>query len=102
MSGSPPAYAQGVLDHGADQRWRFAVPADRTEALRQEVLALAPAAWQARSQQRDGVVRQGAAVPVVPSRRYEDQDAQPYGRRRGQCCWSGTGGRRGPARRGTR
>lgn len=36
------AYAQGVLDHGADQRWRFAVPADRTEALRQEVLALAP------------------------------------------------------------
>ncbi|MBI2887489.1 MAG: hypothetical protein HYY02_09800 [Chloroflexi bacterium] len=71
------AYEQGILDHWAQQGWRFAVSADMTEALRKEVLALCHEDWQAWSQQRNGVVRQGAAVPVVPSRKYEERDAQP-------------------------
>ncbi len=72
------AYDQEVLAHWADQGWRFAVSADMTEALRREVLAVAPGAWQAWRQERDGVVREWADVPFVPSRRYEDKDAKPY------------------------
>ena len=72
------AYEQGVLDHWAARGWRFAVSADMTEALRREVLVLAPAAWQPWSQERNGVVREWAEVPFVPSRRYEERDVQPY------------------------
>lgn len=72
------AYEQGVLDHWAGRGWRFAVSADMTPALRQAVLALAPEAWQAWCQEPNGVVREWADVPFVPTRRYEERDAQPY------------------------
>ena len=72
------AYEQAVLDHWASRGWRFAVSADMTQALRREVLALAPQAWQFWSQEADGVVREWAEVAFVPSHRTERRDAQPY------------------------
>lgn len=72
------AYDQGVLDHWAGRGWRFAVSADMSEALRREVLALPLEAWQPWSQEANGVVREWAEVPFVPTRRYEERDAQPY------------------------
>lgn len=72
------AYEQGVLDHWAGRGWRFAVSADMTPALRKAVLALAPDAWQAWCQEPNGVVREWADVPFVPTRTYEERDAQPY------------------------
>lgn len=72
------AYEQGILDHWADRGWRFTVSADMTEALRREVLRLVPEAWQVWRQERNGVVREWAEVPFVPSRRYEGKDSQPY------------------------
>jgi hypothetical protein len=72
------AYEQETLDHWNQRGWRFGVSADMTAALRQEVLALPPAAWQPWSQERNGVVREWAEVPFVPSRRQERREAQPY------------------------
>ena len=72
------AYEQAVLDHWAEKGWRFAVSADMTKGLRQEVQALPPGAWQAWSQEGNGVVREWAEVPFVPSRRTEQRDAHPY------------------------
>ena len=64
------AYEQGILDHWAGRGWRFAVSADMTEALRKEVLTLPPEAWQAWRQERNGVVKEWAEAPYVPSRKY--------------------------------
>ena len=72
------AYEQAVLDHWQARGWRFAVSADMSEALRREVQALAPDAWQAWAQEAGGVVREWAEVPFVPSRKSEHRDTQPY------------------------
>ena len=72
------AYEQAVLDHWASRGWRFAVSADMTPALRQEVGLLPEATWQFWSQEADGVVREWAEVPFVPNRRTERRDSQPY------------------------
>ncbi len=71
-------YEQDILDHWAARGWRFAVSADMTEGLRREIAALPVEAWQFWKQERDGVVREWAEVPYVPSRRSERRDAQPY------------------------
>lgn len=71
-------YEQDILDHWAGRGWRFAVSADMTSALRREVQALAPEAWQFWKQERDGVVREWAEVAYVPSRKTERKDAKPY------------------------
>ena len=67
-----------MLDHWASLGWRFALSADMTEALQRAVLALPPEAWQFWAQEADGVVREWAEVPFVPSLRTERRDAQPY------------------------
>ena len=72
------AYEQELLNHWAGRGWRFAVSADMTPALREAILALAPPAWQFWSQEGNGVVREWAEVPFVPSRKYEERAAQPY------------------------
>ena len=46
--------------------------------LRDEILKLAPEAWQSWKQEADGVVREWAEVPFVPSRKHETRDSQPY------------------------
>lgn len=72
------AYEQATLDHWNQRGWRFAVSADMTAALRQDIQALPPAAWQAWAQEANGVVREWAEVPFVPSLRQERRDAQPF------------------------
>lgn len=72
------AYEQETLDHWNQRGWRFAVSADMTEALRREVQALPPDAWQTWKQEGNGVVREWAEVPFVPSRKQERRGAQPY------------------------
>lgn len=72
------AYDQRVLDHWAGRGWRFAVSADMTRQLRQEILALPAEAWQLWAQERDGAVREWAEVPFVPHRAGEQRDAEPY------------------------
>lgn len=72
------AYEYEALDHWAEQGWRFAVSADMSAGLRQELLALPGESWHFWKQERDGVVREWAEVPYVPSRQQERKDIQPY------------------------
>lgn len=72
------AYAYEDLDHWAEQGWRFAVSADMSAGLRRETLALPAESWHFWSNERDGMVREWAEVPYVPSRQQERKDLQPY------------------------
>lgn len=72
------AYEGRLLDHWAARGWRFAVSADMTMQLRAEIEALAPDAWTLFALEANGVVREWAEVPFVPSRARERRDATPY------------------------
>lgn len=72
------AYEGQLLDHWAGRGWRFAVSADMTPQLRAEVTTLPPAAWHELAVEADGVVREWAEVPYVPTQRYERRDSEPY------------------------
>lgn len=72
------AYQQEVLDHWQEQGWEFAVSADMSRQLRREIEALPSEAWKAWKIDEEGVVREWAEVPFVPTRRREQRDARPY------------------------
>lgn len=72
------AYEQDVLDHWDGQHWGFAVSADMSPQLRQEIEGLSADAWQPWKIEKKGVVREWAEVPYVPARQYEDKDSRPY------------------------
>ena len=72
------AYDQDVLDHWNSKHWGFAVSADISTQLRQEIEQLPIDAWQVWQITKDGVVREWAEVPYVPRRRYETKDSRPY------------------------
>jgi hypothetical protein len=72
------AYEQANLDHWQDRGWEFAVSADMSPQLKQEIEALPEDAWKVWKEEKRGVVREWAEVPYVPSRKYEKKDAQPY------------------------
>jgi hypothetical protein len=72
------AYEQATLDHWHGRGWRFAVSADMSPQLRQEILALPCEAWQLWAEEANGFVREWAEVPFVPSRASEKRDTQPY------------------------
>jgi hypothetical protein len=72
------AYEQAVLDHWQKRGWTFAVSADMSPQLRDEVVALSPEAWQAWAQEDGGAVREWAEVPFVPTRVNEKRHSQPY------------------------
>jgi len=72
------AYDQDVLDHWNGKHWGFAVSADMSQQLRQEIERMPIDAWQVWQITKDGVVREWAEVPYVPSRRYEAKDSRPY------------------------
>lgn len=72
------AYEQGNLDHWHNRGWKFAVSADMSPHLRQEIEALPPEAWKVWKTEKRGIVREWAEVAYVPSRRYEERAAQPY------------------------
>jgi hypothetical protein len=72
------AYEQATLDHWEARGWRFAVSADMSPQLRDEIAALPPDAWQAWGTEANGVVREWAEVPYVPSRVGEKRHTTPY------------------------
>ena len=72
------AYEYEALDHWDGLGWRFAVSADMSQSLRREIEALPPEEWHFWAQEKDGVVREWAEVPFVPSRENEHRDTKPY------------------------
>jgi hypothetical protein len=72
------AYDQDVLDHWNGRHWGFAVSADMSPQLRQEIGRLPADAWRVWKTENRGVVREWAEVPYVPTRQYEKRDSQPY------------------------
>jgi len=55
----------------------FAISADMSVPLRTVAKAVPENAWQTLKQERNGVLRQWAELPFVPSARYEHKQAQP-------------------------
>lgn len=72
------AYQREVLDHWQERDWEFAVSTDMGRQLRQEIEALPAEAWKLWNIDQEGVVREWAKVPYVPSRKAEKRDARPY------------------------
>jgi len=72
------AYQQDVLDHWHGREWQFAVSADMSQGLKQEIEALPPDAWKVWRTEKRGTVREWAEVPYVPTRQYERRNSQPY------------------------
>ena len=72
------AYAYEVLDHWDQRGWRFAVSADMSPALRREIEGLGPEEWHFWAEEKNGVVREWAEVPYVPSRPQEKRCIKPY------------------------
>ena len=58
------AYAQENLDHWQVRGWRFAVNADMSQVLRQEIEALPQEAWKPWKIEKRGMVREWAEVAM--------------------------------------
>jgi len=71
-------YQQDVLDHWQEREWQFAVSADMSQGLKQEIEALPQEAWKIWKEEKQGMIREWAEVPYIPSRHYEKKDSQPY------------------------
>ncbi len=72
------AYQQDVWDHWQGHGWQFAVSADMSQGLRQEIESLPKEPWKVWKVEKRGMVREWAEVPYVPARQYEKRDSQPY------------------------
>lgn len=72
------AYDQNILDHWNGRHWGFAVSADMSPQLRQEIERLPADAWRVWKTEKSGVVREWAEVSYVPTRDYEKKDSRPY------------------------
>ena len=71
-------YQQECLDHWDSRGWEFAVSANMSRQLRQEIERLPAESWQIWKVEESGVIREWAEVPYVPTRQYERRDSQPY------------------------
>lgn len=71
-------YQQECLEHWEGRGWQFAVSADMSRQLKQEIESLPAEAWQLWEIERGGVIREWAEVPYVPTQRYERKDSRPY------------------------
>ncbi len=72
------AYDQDILDHWNGRHWDFAVSADMSPQLRQEIESLSEDAWKMWQEEKKGTVREWAEVPYVPTRKNEKRESQPY------------------------
>jgi len=72
------AYEQDILDHWDGRGWGFAVSANMSPQLRQEIERLPDDDWRIWKTEKRGVVREWAEVPYVPFRRYESKKSRPY------------------------
>jgi len=72
------AYQQECLDHWHNRGWEFTVSADMSQGLKREIEALPDDAWHLWKIEKDGVIKEWAEVPYVPTRHYERKDSYPY------------------------
>ncbi|MBI2847553.1 MAG: transposase [Chloroflexi bacterium] len=72
------AYERHVLDHWEGRHWEFAVSADMSPQLRQEIERLPCDAWHIWKTEKRGVIHEWAEVPYVPAREYEQKDSRSY------------------------
>lgn len=72
------AYEQDVLDHWDSRHWGFAVSADMSTQLRQEIECLPADAWHVWKAEKGSMIREWAEAPYVPARNYEDKESHPY------------------------
>jgi hypothetical protein len=72
------AYEEAILDHWANRGWKFAVSADMSVPLRNEICKLKPEEWQMWAEEEKGFVREWAEVAYVPKRSVEKRNLQPY------------------------
>ena len=67
-----------ILDHWHGESWEFAVSADMSVQLRAAIEELTEEEWHPWKSEANGVVREWAEVPYVPSRQHEKKDAPIY------------------------
>jgi len=72
------AYQQEVLDRWHSRGWEFAVSADMSQGLKGEIERLPEDVWHLWKIEKDGVIKEWAEVPYVPTRHYERRDSYPY------------------------
>lgn len=72
------AYQQDDFEYWDNKGWEFAVSADMSPQLKQEIMALPDEAWKVWKSEKHDMVREWAEVPYVPGRKYERRDSQPY------------------------
>jgi len=72
------AYEQDILHHWDGRQWGFAVSADMSPQLKQEIERLSATAWHVWKTEKGGIIREWAEVPYVPSQGYERKDSKPY------------------------
>ena len=72
------AYEHDILDHWNGRKWRFAVSADMSPQLRQEIERLPNDVWRLWKTEKGGLMREWAEVPYVPSLVNEKKDSILY------------------------
>jgi hypothetical protein len=72
------AYDQSVMAHWDRRGWKFAVSADMTVQLREEIERVHPEGWRLWKVEKDGYVREWAEVVFVPSQVAEKRNTMPY------------------------
>ncbi len=72
------AYQQEALDRWHSRGWEFAVTADMSRRLKAEIEGLPEDTWHLWKIEKDGVIKEWADVPYVPTRHYERKDSYPY------------------------
>ena len=72
------AYEEPVLAHWVERGWKFAVSADMTPQLRQEIERVKIEEWHMWKVEERGFVREWAEVAYTPSRKAEKRNLQPY------------------------
>lgn len=71
-------YEGDNLDHWEQRGWKFAVSADMSPSLREEIEGLPEVEWKPWKEEKGGMIREWAEVPYVPGRVYEKKDQKPY------------------------
>jgi hypothetical protein len=71
-------YQQECLDRWHNRGWEFAVSADMSQGLKREIERLPDDAWHLWKIEKNGVIKEWAEVPYVPTRHYERKDSYPY------------------------
>ena len=72
------AYEHDILDHWNGCHWGFAVSADMSQQLKQEIERLPGDTWRLWKTDKGGLVREWAEVPYVPSLVNERKESVPY------------------------